>query len=60
MAFKISLHIILEPDGDKWSAHCPELLEQGASTFGDTPQEAFRGIFEVLNLVVASLGEHGI
>ncbi len=60
MAFKISLHIILEPDEDKWSAHCPELVDRGASTFGDTPQEAFRRIFEVLNLVVDSLAEHGI
>ena len=50
--------VVVEPDGDAWSAYCPALLEKGASTWGATREEALRRIEEVARMVVASLIEH--
>jgi predicted RNase H-like HicB family nuclease len=54
-AFKV----IVEPDGDAWSAYCPALLKQGGATWGVTREEALQNIEEVVKMVVESLIEHG-
>ena len=51
--------VVVEPDGDKWSAYCPVLLKQGAATWGDTKEEALKNVHEVVAMVVQSLLEHG-
>ena len=50
---------VVEPDDDKWSAYCPALLKQGASTWGDTEAEALKHIHEVVQMVVQTLMEDG-
>ena len=51
--------VVVEPDDDKWSAYCPALLKQGASTWGDTEAEALKHIHEVVQMVVQTLLEDG-
>jgi predicted RNase H-like HicB family nuclease len=51
--------VVVEPDADRWHAYCPALESQGASTWGQTREEALRHIDEVVQLVVASMLEHG-
>ena len=51
--------VVVEPDDDRWFAHCPLLEKQGGATWGDTPEEALRNLQEVLQMVVVSLREHG-
>lgn len=51
--------VVVEPDEDVWSAYCPALLKQGASTWGNTRQEALSNIEQVVKMVVESLIEHG-
>ena len=51
--------VVVEPDEDVWAAHCPALLKQGASTWGQTRQEALGNIAQVVKMVVESLVEHG-
>ena len=51
--------VVVEPDEDKWSAYCPALLKQGASTWGDTKEEALKHIHEVVQMVVQNLIEDG-
>lgn len=51
--------VVVEPDEDVWSAYCPALLQQGASTWGRTRQEALVHIEQVVKMVVESLIEHG-
>jgi predicted RNase H-like HicB family nuclease len=50
---------VVEPDGDDWTAYCPILLAQGASTWGKTREEVLRSLEEVVRMVVESLVEHG-
>lgn len=54
-----TFEVVIEPDEDKWAAYCPALLEKGASTWGDTKEEALSNIQEVLQMIVESLHEHG-
>jgi predicted RNase H-like HicB family nuclease len=57
--------ILLEQDEDfegnpsGWHVSCPALVEQGASSWGSTPEEALANIREVLEMTVESLVEHG-
>ena len=51
--------IVVEPDGERWHAYCPALVEQGGATWGHTQQEALKNIQEVVHMVVESLIEHG-
>jgi predicted RNase H-like HicB family nuclease len=51
--------VVIEPDEDKWSAYCPALLKQGASTWGNTEEEALQHIHEVVQMVVQTLMEDG-
>lgn len=50
---------VIEPDDDRWSAHCPALLQQGASTWGVTREEAVKNLQDVVRMVLESLVEHG-
>lgn len=50
---------VVEPDEERWSAWCPALVAQGASTWGDTREEALRNLEEVVRLVIESLQAHG-
>ena len=54
-----TFEVVIEPDEDKWAAYCPALLAKGASTWGDTKEEALHNIQEVLQMTVESLHEHG-
>ena len=51
--------VVVEPDDDKWSAYCPALLPQGATTWGNTQEEALKHINEVVQMIVQELLEDG-
>ena len=51
--------VVIEPDEDRWSAHCPALLTYSAVTWGNTQEEALKHIQEVVQMVVAELLEDG-
>jgi predicted RNase H-like HicB family nuclease len=51
--------VVIEPDEDRWSAHCPALLAYGAATWGNTQEEALKHIQEVVQMVVEELREDG-
>ena len=57
--------VILESDEDfdgnpsGWHAYCPALERQGASTWGETEQEALKRINSVVRMVIESMIEHG-
>lgn len=55
-----TFNVIIEPDEDRWFAHCPALEECGAATWGYTREEALRNIDEVVNIIVDELREDGI
>ncbi len=48
---------VVEPDEDVWHAYAPALLQQGASTWGNTKEEALKHIHEVVHTIVAELIE---
>ncbi len=52
---KKSIKIIIEQDEDKWHAYCPMLEEKGASTYGNTLDEAFKNIKEVLYMTLENM-----
>lgn len=54
-----TFRVVVEPDEDRWRAYCPALEAQGASTWGDTREEALRHIREVLEMIAAELVEEG-
>ena len=54
-----NFNIVLEPDGERWHAYCPALVQHGAATWGHTQPEALTNIQEVVQMVVDSLIEHG-
>ena len=45
----------VEPDGDRWFAHCPVLESRGAATWGYTKEEALKNIQEVVQMVIESM-----
>ena len=51
--------VLVEPDEDRWFAHCPVLEEKGAATWGYTQEEALKNIEEVVEMTVESMIEHG-
>jgi len=51
--------LVLEPDQDTWRAFIPELEARGASTWGNTKEEALRNIREVAQMVIEALLEDG-
>jgi predicted RNase H-like HicB family nuclease len=52
--------VVVEPDDGRWHAYCPALEQNGAATWGDTEEEAFQHIREVVQMVVEELREDGI
>jgi predicted RNase H-like HicB family nuclease len=51
--------VVVEHDEDRWHAYCPALADRGGATWGDTPEQAVSNLQEVVQMVVASLAEHG-
>lgn len=51
--------VVLEQDEDVWRAFIPELETKGASTWGNTKEEALRNIHEVAQMVIEALLEDG-
>ena len=57
--------IVAEPDEDfdghpsGWHAYCPSLERQGASTWGETEDDALKNIKELVRMAVESMLEHG-
>lgn len=43
-----NFRIVVEPDGERWHAYRPALIQQGAATWGHTQQEALKNIQEVV------------
>jgi len=64
MAMTYSFKIVVAPDEDfdgnpaGWHAYCPVLERQGASTWGETEDEALKNINELVRMVVESVREH--
>jgi predicted RNase H-like HicB family nuclease len=52
---KHTFKVIIERDEDKWHAYCPILEDKGASTWGETWEEALKNIKEVLAMTLASM-----
>ncbi len=52
--------VVVEPDEDRWHAYCPALQEYGAATWGNTRDEAFLHIQEVVHMIIDELREDGI
>ena len=52
--------VIVEPDEDRWHAYCPVLQEYGAATWGNTREEAFEHIQEVVEMIIEELREDAI
>ena len=49
--------VVVEPDGDKWHAYCPALEKHAASTWGYTKEEAYKNIYEVIQMIIDELTE---
>jgi len=52
--------VVVEPDEDRWHAHCPALEQYGAATWGNTHEEALKHIQEMVQMVIDELAEDGI
>ena len=50
---------VVEPDDDRWYAYCPALVRHGGATWGETREDAFANLEQVVKMVVASMVEHG-
>ena len=50
---------VVEPDEDQWTAYCPTLKKQGAATGGQTWEEAYINIHQVLRMTLESMILHG-
>ena len=50
----------VEPDEDRWHAHCPALEQYGAATWGNTREQALKHIQEVVQMVIEELAEDDI
>ncbi len=51
--------VVIEPDEDRWFAYCPALEDRGGATWGYTKDEARANIYEVLEMTLASMIDHG-
>ena len=50
----------LEPDEGGWFVRCPTLEGYGAATWGETREEAYRHIEEVVGMVLENMVELGV
>jgi predicted RNase H-like HicB family nuclease len=55
-----SFKVVVEPDDGRWHAFCPALQQFGAATCGNTQEEVFKHIHEVVEMIVAELTEDGL
>lgn len=55
-AFKV----VVEPDENRWFAHCPALADWAAYTWGYTQEEAYKNIHEVVEMIIEGMIEDGI
>ena len=55
-----SFKVVVEPDDDRWHSYCPALEQYGASSWGNTEEEAFKHIHEVVGMIIRELPEDGI
>ena len=44
--------VVVEPDADCWHAYCPSLGKYGASTWGNTKEEALARIMQEIRIRV--------
>jgi predicted RNase H-like HicB family nuclease len=51
--------VVIEPDEDRWSAHGPALLTDGAATWGNPPEEALKPHQAVVQMGIEPLREDG-
>jgi predicted RNase H-like HicB family nuclease len=51
--------VSLEPDEEGWRAFYPPLEHVGASTWGETEDEALKHIQEVLSMIVEEFADEG-
>ncbi len=49
--------VVVEPDEDRWQAHCPALAKHAADTWGYTKEEALKNIREVIEMVLEEMAE---
>jgi predicted RNase H-like HicB family nuclease len=52
--------VVVERDEDRWHAHCPALAEWAAATWGDTEEQAYQHIQEVVQMIVEGMVEDGV
>lgn len=52
-----SFRVVVEPDDNRWHAHCPALKDYGAATWGKTREEALKNIEEVVHMIVEEIIE---
>lgn len=55
-----SFKVVVEPDEDRWYSYCPALAEWAATSWGDTEEEAYRNIQEVVQMIIEGMVEDGI
>jgi predicted RNase H-like HicB family nuclease len=51
--------VVIKPDEDRWSAHGPALLTDGAATWGHPPEEALKPHQAVVQMGVEAWREAG-
>ena len=49
--------VVVQPDEDRWAAHCPALEKYAAATWGYSREEALKNIQEVVEMVLHELVE---
>lgn len=59
MPMTYTFKVVIEPDEDRWYAHCPALEQYGAATWGYTREEALKNIDEVVHIIIDELSEDG-
>ena len=47
--------VVVEPDEDRWSSYVPGLVDKGATSWGNTEEEALKNIQVVAEIVIESL-----
>jgi hypothetical protein len=56
----LTVRVVLEPQGQGWLAHSPELKSYGASTWSPTREAAISHIHELIEDIARELRERGV
>ena len=51
--------VVIEPDEEGWRAFCPSWEHGGASTWGQTREDALKNIQEVLEMILDEFEQEG-